>query len=217
MEIKKKELADLRENYGISTLLESEIDKNPFLQFQKWIESAIKEKIVDSNAMTLATVGIDGQPSARTVLLKNYSEKGFVFFTNYESKKANQMAENERVTLLFWWKEMERQIRIEGIAQKIPLEESKLYFYARPKGSQISALISPQSKPVERDYLEKSFIEMMEKQDGTDKIPFPHNWGGYMVVPHLFEFWQGRPNRLHDRLQFSYTVNGDWKMERLGP
>ena len=210
-------IAGIRKEYKQQTLLETDVLADPVAQFTKWWDDALKSEIEEVNAMTLATADKNGMPAARIVLLKEFSEKGFVFFTNYESKKANQMAENERVTLLFWWKEMERQIRIEGIAQKIPLEESKLYFYARPKGSQISALISPQSKPVERDYLEKSFIEMMEKQDGTDKIPFPHNWGGYMVVPHLFEFWQGRPNRLHDRLQFSYTVNGDWKMERLGP
>ena len=217
MEFKKKELADLRENYGIATLLESDVDKNPFIQFQKWIETAIKEKIVDPNAMTLATVGADGQPSARTVLLKNYSSNGFVFFTNYDSKKGIQMAENERVTLLFWWKELERQVRIEGRAQKVSVEDSKFYFHARPKGSQISAFISPQSKPVIRESLEKSFLEMIEKYELIDKIPFPSDWGGYNIEPHLFEFWQGRPNRLHDRLQFTLDESKEWKIERLGP
>lgn len=213
----KIELAELRENYGIASLSEREIEKNPFMQFKKWMEDAIKQKIVDSNAMTLATVGIDGQPSARTVLLKQFSENGITFYTNYESKKANQIAENERVTLLFWWREMERQVRIEGKAEKTSTEDSKSYFHTRPKGSQIGAIVSPQSKPVVKENLEKLYDEMLEKYESNDKIPFPENWGGYNIKPHLFEFWQGRPNRLHDRIQFELSDNNDWKMTRLAP
>ena len=214
--IHKHELADLRENYGLHVLLEQDMDKDPFKQFQKWMEQAIREKIFEPNAMTLATVGVQGQPSTRIVLLKNFSSKGFVFFTNYESKKGLQMADNDRVALSFWWREQERQVRIEGIVSKVSAEESQTYFHLRPKGSQISASVSPQSKIVSRETLEKAFLEKAEAFENEEKIPYPTFWGGYIVRPSLFEFWQGRPNRLHDRLQ--YTKQGDlWEMVRLGP
>lgn len=214
--IHKHELADLRENYGLHVLLEQDMDKDPFKQFQKWMEQAIREKIFEPNAMTLATVGAQGQPSTRIVLLKNFSSKGFVFFTNYESKKGLQMADNDRVALSFWWREQERQVRIEGIVSKVSVEESQTYFHLRPKGSQISASVSPQSKIVSRETLEKAFLEKAEAFENEEKIPYPTFWGGYIVRPSLFEFWQGRPNRLHDRLQ--YTKQGDlWEMVRLGP
>ena len=214
--IQKHELADLRENYGLHVLLESEVDRNPFKQFQKWMDQAIREKIFEPNAMTLATVGEDGQPSTRIVLLKNFSSKGFVFFTNYESKKGRQMANSDQVALSFWWREQERQVRIEGIVSKVSAEESQTYFHLRPKGSQISASISPQSRIVSREALEKAFLEKAETFENEEKIPYPSFWGGYIVQPTLFEFWQGRPNRLHDRLQY-IMEDGQWKIVRLGP
>lgn len=212
----EKKLADLRENYGIKELNEENCPQNPFELFDLWLNEAMDTIPADANAMTLSTVGADGQPSSRTVLLKGVNEQEFLFFTHYTGKKGIQIAENPKVSLLFWWKELERQVRIEGIVQKVSREKSKEYFHTRPKGSQIGAAASPQSQTVLKKELIEKFqnIELLYQQQ--DNIPLPENWGGYAVIPHLIEFWQGRPNRMHDRVEY-LIQNQKWVKRRLAP
>ena len=168
--------------------------------------------------MTLATVGADGAPSARIVLLKGFDENGFVFFTNYESRKGEELTENPRACLLFFWKELERQIRIEGVASKVSEHISTEYFQSRPKASQIGASISPQSRTIEsREWLEKKYAELSARYAETEKLPRPAYWGGFTVKPEQIEFWQGRPSRLHDRILYTKTGENNWKIERLAP
>ena len=211
-----RDLNNMRESYESSFLLEEDCDKNPFKQFDKWFQFAVIDKLIEPNAMQIATVGNDLQPSLRTVLLKSFDVNGFIFYTNYESKKGNQIAENEKIALLFWFREHERQIRIEGTAHKTSQASNDIYFHSRPRSSQLAATVSAQSKVVEnRAALEKLFEE--KNQEFLDKeIPLKENWGGYLVVPTLFEFWQGRRSRLHDRIQYT-KENNSWKMERLAP
>lgn len=174
-------------------------------------------QIDELNAMTLATASADGVPSARTVLLKDFSDEGFVFFTNYESYKGRQLAENPRASLLFFWKELERQVRIVGVVQKVSEEESDNYFRSRPVLSQIGAIVSPQSTVIEsRDWLEERYNQL-QQQLAPDAIQRPAHWGGYIVKPVRIEFWQGRPSRLHDRIEYSLQEDGTWKIERLAP
>lgn len=212
----EKTLAELREYYGKNELLESQCPENPFVLIQLWLEEAAKSIENDMNAMTLCTVGADGQPSSRTVLLKEIHEDKFIFYTNYEGRKGLQIAENPKVSLLFWWKELERQIRIEGVAQKVSKEVSEIYFHSRPYGSQIGATASPQSQITTKDQLIKNFEVIEEKYKGQDKLPLPAHWGGYAVDAHLIEFWQGRPNRMHDRVEYQIE-NNIWKKVRLAP
>ncbi|MBA2248606.1 MAG: pyridoxamine 5'-phosphate oxidase [Chitinophagaceae bacterium] len=209
-------IADIRKEYRLQTLLENNVDPDPIQQFKKWWDDAIESHIEEVNAMTLATSTKDGRPSARMVLLKEVQDNGFVFFTNYESKKGKNLLENPQASLVFFWKELERQVRIEGIAKKISEKDSDDYFILRPEESKIGAWSSPQSQVISsREILEKNFEKYIDEfADGT--ILRPPYWGGYVVQPAVIEFWQGRPGRLHDRLQYT-AVNDGWKLERLAP
>jgi pyridoxamine 5'-phosphate oxidase len=210
-------IADIRKEYASETLLESDVDAHPIQQFQKWWDQALKADILEPNAMTLATASADGLPSARIVLLKGFYERGFVFYTNYRSFKAMQLEENPKASLLFHWKELERQVRIMGVIEKIPGNESDEYFNSRPVGSRVGAWASPQSQVIEnRQWLEKEF-EKRIKEFENNTIPRPPHWGGYLVKPVIIEFWQGRYSRLHDRIQYSLEEDGNWKIERLAP
>lgn len=212
-----KSIADIRRDYSHQSLSEKEADVNAIKQFEKWWNEAVSSKIDEVNAMTLATASADGLPSARIVLLKEFSEKGFVFFTNYESYKAQQMAENPKACLVFFWKELERQVRITGLIQKVSATESDQYYNSRPESSRIGAWASPQSRVIEsRHWLDEKFNELVNKMEGTE-IKRPPHWGGYIVKPVVVEFWQGRPSRLHDRIQYTLDDNGEWKIERLAP
>lgn len=211
----RSELADLRRDFSSIGLDESDIDADPFVQFGKWMDDALAADIRDPNAMTLATVGDDGRPDARTVLLKFYGPEGFLFFTNYESKKGRDLATNPYATLHFFWRQLDRQLSIRGTVQKTSREESEKYFKSRPVESRIGAWASNQSSVIgSRAFLEARFDEFKEKFG--DDIPLPDFWGGFRLTPERFEFWQGRQNRLHDRLVYSQEKTG-WKIERLSP
>ena len=207
----------IRRDYSHKSLSENDVDANAISQFGKWWEEAVNSKIDEVNAMTLATASIDALPSARIVLLKEFNERGFVFFTNYESYKAQQLAENPKACLVFFWKELERQVRITGLIEKIPTKQSDDYFQSRPESSRIGAWASPQSRVIEgRQWLDEKFNELVKEMEGTS-IARPPHWGGYIVKPVVIEFWQGRPSRLHDRIQYTLEENGAWKIERLAP
>lgn len=208
---------DLREFYEGKPLNESTIEKNPIKLFEEWFNEAVRQNILEPNAMTLATADSEGKPSARIVLLKDFDEKGFTFFTNYDSRKGKHIAENNFAALVFWWDKIARQIRIEGMVKKISEDESDEYFNSRPRGSQLGAFVSKQSEIIP-DYasLEKEF-DRVSKKYKDQKIPRPKNWGGYRVNPTMFEFWQGRENRLHDRLLFTKSNTDKWILERLSP
>jgi pyridoxamine 5'-phosphate oxidase len=212
-----KAIADLRKEYSSETLLERDVAQHPIQQFQKWWEQAVASDILEPNAMTLATASADGLPSARIVLIKDFDERGFVFYTNYTSFKAAQLDENPKASLLFHWKELERQVRIMGLVAKVTEEESNAYFQLRPIGSRIGAWASPQSRVIQdRGWLEAEFEKRKEEfNDGN--VPLPPHWGGYRVKPVIIEFWQGRYSRLHDRIQYSLDEKGSWKIERLAP
>ena len=213
----KGNMADIRKNYSKKKLSEHKVDDNPIKQFSTWWKQAIASSIDEVNAMTLATASLDGVPSARIVLLKDFSEAGFTFFTNYTSFKGQQLTENPKACLVFFWKELERQVRITGLVQKINAADSDEYFYSRPAGSQLGAIASPQSHVIEsREWLEKHF-KGLKKQLQKSTIERPEHWGGLIVKPVIIEFWQGRPNRLHDRLQYTMQEKGVWKIERLAP
>lgn len=212
-----KDIQSVRRDYRLRSLLEKDVDSNPMLQFESWWNEAIQNNIVEPNAMTLATCDSSGKPSARIVLLKGLHENGFLFFTNYDSKKGKEIENNPFASLVFLWKEIERQVRIEGSVEKISEVESDAYFSKRPRESRIGAWSSHQSSPIEsREILEKNY-EKYSNQFSTDDIPRPKNWGGYIVHPNLIEFWQGRQGRLHDRLQYTLDAEKIWKIERLSP
>jgi len=209
------QLKNMRLIYEQDQLLESNISKNPFAQFKLWFDLVVKANVIEPNAVTLATATKTGIPSARVVLLKDFDEKGFTFFTNYGSRKGKELSENPHAYLLFWWREFERQVRIEGKIGKISRKESEDYFNIRPLKSRYGALASNQSEVVEnREVLEKRFSDL-EKQFGENP-PTPENWGGYKLIPHKFEFWQGRRDRLHDRICYEKEKN-NWKIFRLQP
>ena len=213
----KFKAADLRENYITKGLDESTIQKNPFELFKIWFKYAIEKKVLEPNAMTLATADENGKPSARIVLLKDYNESGFVFFTNYKSIKGLQLEQNPNAALVFWWGTLARQIRIEGEVEKISDEDSDAYFTSRPRGSQLGAIVSNQSKTIPNySFLETEFEKSLEHFKDK-RIERPDYWGGYRVVPIMIEFWQGRENRLHDRLRFTKNDSENWKLERLSP
>jgi pyridoxamine 5'-phosphate oxidase len=208
-------LANIRTDYNVSELRRKDLDADPFKQFEKWFNDVLNANLPDPNAMTLATVDKGGRPSARTVLLKGLDKSGFSFFTNYESRKARELSENPHAALVFYWMPLARQVCIRGIVSKLSREESEEYFNSRPLGSQRAAWVSKQSQIIEnRAVLENGLKEITEKFGG--EVPLPPHWGGFVLKPEVIEFWQGRPNRLHDR--FSYTlVDGIWKIERLSP
>jgi pyridoxamine 5'-phosphate oxidase len=211
------DLYNLRRDFTLKSLDEHDILPDPISMVDQWLNEAIAAQALEPNAMTLSTSTINGKPSSRVVLLKQIKPDGFVFFTNYESRKALQIEENKYVALNFVWHEMERQVRIEGIVEKIPAKDSDAYFEVRPTKSKLGAWASPQSQPIpNRTYLENLIFEFEQKYEGKE-IPRPSNWGGYIVKPHLVELWQGRSNRLHDRLQYKLTDNNEWKTERLAP
>ncbi len=204
----------LRENYENGELDITNMYPSPLLQFASWFEGAAKADIPEPNAMVLSTVSAEGKPSSRVVLLKEFNGNGFIFFTNYNSKKGHDLLQNPNACLNFWWGKMERQIRITGIIEKISEKESDDYFYSRPIGSQAGAIISPQSSEIEsREWLEQKFIAVQL----SGNIKRPANWGGFILIPDSLEFWQGRSNRLHDRLVYEKTENGDWKIKRIAP
>jgi len=210
-------IAELRRNYSKKKLSEKNARPDPILQFSKWWKEALKSKIIEPNAMILATASVEALPSARTVLLKGFSEKGFIFFTNYRSQKGHELEENPRACLVFLWKEMERQVRITGTVSKLDGKESDSYFDSRPAGSQLAAIASPQSEVVEsREWLDEQY-KKLKKQVKKGEAARPPHWGGFIVRPLMMEFWQGRPNRLHDRLLYTPEVNGGWRIERLAP
>lgn len=211
------DISQVRREYMNQILDESDMEKSPFKQFEKWIEQALDAELTEATAMTLATASSDGVPTARIVLLKEYDENGFVFYTNYDSRKGEQIEQNPQVCLLFYWVALERQVVIEGDISKIDRKTSEKYFHSRPVDSQLGALASKQSKPVEsREQLENEFFELKKKY-ANDTVPTPEYWGGYRVNPHRIEFWQGRRSRMHDRIEYRKKQSGKWKIQRLYP
>lgn len=207
----------VRKEYATHGLTESDLDPNPFTQFQRWYEEAVAANVIEPNAMTLATATRDGIPSARTILLKGFDERGFTFYTNYESQKGKELAENPNAALVFYWATFERQIRITGVINKISPEESEAYFKTRPMGARLGAWVSLQSQVIpNREILEERLTELMNELADTETIPMPPYWGGYCLVPSAIEFWQGRVNRLHDRFRYTRQEN-EWLIERLSP
>lgn len=210
-------IADIRKEYKLKTLHEADVEYDPIQQFGKWWDEALKSDIDEINAMTLATATPDGKPSARIVLLKGYDDRGFTFFTNYESSKGIELANNPHASIVFFWKELQRQVRIDGLTEKVSAAESDAYFNSRPEGSRIGAWASPQSKVLATRKEIEEFYSIAEEKFSGKKIVRPDFWGGYRIKPALIEFWQGRPNRLHDRIQYSLEKTGDWKIKRLAP
>jgi pyridoxamine 5'-phosphate oxidase len=210
-------IASIRKDYKLRSLSELDVASDPLTQFERWWEEAVKSDIDEVNAMTLATASSDGLPSARIVLLKGFDATGFSFYTNYNSFKGRQLEENPRCCLVFFWKELERQVRVTGLVAKVTPEQSTAYFNSRPRGSRIGALASPQSEVIAgREWLEAN-QQKVEQQLGDEEPVRPEHWGGYVVKPVTVEFWQGRSSRLHDRIQYSLAADGNWKVERLAP
>ena len=210
-------IADLRKEYSTQSLMEKDVAADPVAQFAIWWQQAVNSDIDEVNAMTLATASVDGLPSARIVLLKGFSENGFVFFSNYKSYKGMQLEENPKACLVFFWKELERQVRIIGLVKKMSAEENDTYFNSRPRHSRLGALASPQSQVItNREWIDESFLKLVKEYENAEPQR-PEHWGGYCVKPIIMEFWQGRPGRLHDRIQYSLEENGNWKIERLAP
>jgi pyridoxamine 5'-phosphate oxidase len=210
-------IADLRQNYTLAGLSEADVDANPIAQFSVWFQQALDADLLEPNAMTLATATPEGKPTARIVLLKGVDQRGFVFYTNYESQKGQQLIANPYAALVFLWDKLERQIRIEGKVIKLDLEESREYFHSRPKASQLGAWTSDQSRVIpNREVLEQK-LEALQTKYSYETVPIPEHWGGFRVIPNRIEFWQGRPSRLHDRLVYNLQDDATWQIQRLSP
>jgi pyridoxamine 5'-phosphate oxidase len=210
-------LADLRREYTYAGLRRSDLLQDPLLQLEKWLSEAVAAGVLEPTAMTLATADSSGFPSARTVLLKGIGSQGLTFYTNYQSQKGNELAENPRAALVLHWREIERQVCIRGQVSKTSREDSVEYFNSRPEGSRLAAWVSNQSQPIpNRQFLEARLEEVRQQFNGGE-IPTPEHWGGYLLLPLSVEFWQGRPNRLHDRFRYSRAGKAEWKIERLSP
>ncbi|MBO6587244.1 MAG: pyridoxamine 5'-phosphate oxidase [Gracilimonas sp.] len=214
--MKNEKLQKLREDYSKHSLDESDVHKNPFKQFERWMEEAVEAEVPEPNAMTLATVDANQKPHTRIVLLKGLEDGSFIFYTNYGSDKGKELEQNPNASLCFLWLQLERQVRIDGTVEKIPKEESEAYFKQRPYKSQLGALASNQSAEVpNREFLEKKFADLEAKYP-EGEVPMPESWGGYRVIPESVEFWQGRRSRLHDRIKYQLTGN-KWEIKRLSP
>jgi pyridoxamine 5'-phosphate oxidase len=212
-----QDITQLRRNYSLESLTKNDVAAHPIDQFAHWFIEALNSQLLEANASFLATASPDGRPSVRTVLLKGYDHQGFVFYTNYESRKGREIDLNPQAALLFNWLELERQVRIEGTIEKVSEVESRAYFQSRPRGSQIGAWASPQSRVIsDRDVLEQRVQEIERQYEGLDTLPLPPHWGGYRIQPDWMEFWQGRESRLHDRIVYQKTEHG-WTIERLAP
>lgn len=212
-----RDIQDLREDYKFGHLLEDALPRDPMQLFHQWFGEAQESNILEPNAMTLATVDANGRPSARIVLLKEIRSEGFVFYTNYNSRKGIDISGNAFVSSVFLWKEIERQVRIEGKAIKLSEEASTSYYHSRPKGSQIGAWVSPQSQSIsDRSVLEDEYEKLSNQYQNADQLPKPPNWGGYVIIPEMIEYWQGRTSRLHDRIRYKAVENG-WAIDRLAP
>lgn len=210
-------IADIRTDYKLKSLGEEDVAEDAIVQFGRWWDEAIASKVEEVNAMTLATATSEGEPDARIVLLKDYSEEGFVFFTNYNSQKGAELHQNPKAAMVFFWRELERQVRISGNIEKVAAADSDAYFHSRPLQSRIGAWASPQSTVIpNREELEKR-VAGYEQQFAGNEVPRPPHWGGYILKPQKIEFWQGRSNRLHDRIIYRKTVSGNWNRERLAP
>ena len=213
-----KSVANLRQNYTFAGLKKNDLASSPFKQFEIWFKAALDSEVLEPNAMTLATATPDGKPSARIVLLKGFDEKGFVFYTNYDSLKGKQLIANPHAALVFFWERLERQIRIEGKVTKVSPEESDHYFQSRPKASQIGAWTSDQSQVISsREALETKQQQLESYYEELEVLPRPEHWGGFRLSPEIMEFWQGRPSRLHDRLVYYLQPDGSWVIKRLAP
>ncbi|MEY3051516.1 MAG: pyridoxamine 5-phosphate oxidase [Bacteroidota bacterium] len=211
-------LQDMRVEYGQGAFDKGDLDGHPVVQFERWFREAVAAGVEEPNAMTLATASADGYPSARVVLLKDYRPEGFTFFTNYDSRKGEELRENARAALVFFWAALQRQVRIEGTVGMLLREESVRYFQRRPRGSQLGAWASPQSKEVpDRQFLLDRWKAMESTFEGQEVLPAPPHWGGYLVMPHTVEFWQGQAGRMHDRLCYRRSSEGGWTVVRLAP